>query len=176
MLLGLIIVIVILFLWFFNRGPAKFTNRDASSVYSPSFGKVLDVLHSEDTITVCVFLGLEDIHKQYFPVSGIITEIISDSNGKYEIATSETKSRDNTKVIHTLLTPSGDTIKIYQIAGMLVRRITCSSKAGDEVYSGQYLGAIKLGSRVDIEYPRKFGCSAKKGDVVTPNTVFAKVV
>jgi phosphatidylserine decarboxylase len=46
----------------------------------------------------------------------------------------------------------GSDIKIIQIAGLMVRRISYTDNTGKSVMKGQKLGFIKFGSRVDIEF------------------------
>ena len=43
-------------------------------------------------------------------------------------------------------------IKITQIAGFFPRRIVSSEKVDTKIFAGEYLGMIKFGSRVDIEF------------------------
>jgi phosphatidylserine decarboxylase len=172
--LAAVVVVVLVLLVAFDRGPARISRRgDGSAVYSPAFGKVIRVSESGESVVVSVFLGLTDIHRQYFPVSGEVVSVVFDDTGKYEIASSAGKSDENVKMIHAVATSRGDVIKVTQIAGMLARTICAEKKAGDSVKSGELLGKIRLGSRVDIEYPREFGCLVREGDRVTAETVVA---
>ena len=43
-------------------------------------------------------------------------------------------------------------LKITQIAGFFPRRIVSSKKTPEEVMAGEYLGMIKFGSRIDLEF------------------------
>ena len=51
-----------------------------------------------------------------------------------------------------VVTVEGDagTVVFKQIAGLLARRIVFTKKVGDHVASGERVGLIKFGSRVDV--------------------------
>jgi len=62
-------------------------------------------------------------------------------------------------------------LRIIQIAGFFPRRIVSSEKVPKEVMAGEYLGMIKFGSRVDLEFEGdiskiKIGQKIKLGDVI----------
>jgi phosphatidylserine decarboxylase len=53
-----------------------------------------------------------------------------------------------------------------QIAGILARRIVCYSREGDVLKSGQKIGLIQFGSRVDLYLPISIEMNVKIGDKV----------
>ena len=56
-------------------------------------------------------------------------------------------------------------VTVTQIAGFLVRRITCPNKINKSVKATEKLGMIKFGSRVDLKIPAKnFILTCKVGD------------
>ena len=98
------------------------------------------------------------------PCNGRVVSVRYDATGKFELAYNETKSRENEKAIITLDTNIG-IVKVYQIAGKLVRCIDTYNKEGDRVVSGNLIGMIKLGSRVDLILPNAshFQLKVKEG-------------
>ncbi len=57
-------------------------------------------------------------------------------------------------------------IKFSQIAGILARRIVCWKKPGDAVETGERIGLIRFGSRVDIFLPATVALKLTRGDRV----------
>lgn len=159
-----------LFLIFFYRKPTlKIIQYNEDIVYSPGYGTIMDITYNKDnTIRIPIFLSPFDIHYQIYPISGILTNILYDNTGKYELAYKVNKSNKNEKAIHTILNKHGE-FKIFQIAGTLVRRISYFNKPITKINTGEFLGMIHFGSRVDIIIPNanRFNLSVKKGDKVS---------
>lgn len=164
----LFLLIIAFLLYFYREPPLNIRPNDEDSVYSPACGTIMDVIYQNDnTVLIPIFLSIFDVHQQTFPVSGVVTDVKYDATGKFNIAYKVNKSNDNEKVIHTLHNKNG-TFKIYQIAGLLARRISYYNHPFTKVENGQKLGIIYFGSRVDIIIPNanKFRLSVKKGQKV----------
>jgi phosphatidylserine decarboxylase len=147
-----IAIIILIFLLFFYRKPILTYEPDENYLLSPGFGTVSRILYIENNrVLVTIFLNPFNIHSQYFPCNGTVLEQIYDNTGKYEIASDAYKSDENEKLI-TIMNSDIDNIKITQLAGILVRRISTPNNIGKVVKQGDYLGFIKFGSRVDIEF------------------------
>ena len=162
------ILLLILFLIFFYRKPLiQLLPYNEDVVYSPAYGTIMDIIYKDNTIHIPIFLSPFDIHYQIVPIGGILTDVKYDNTGKFELAYKINKSSKNEKVIHTILNKHG-IFKIYQIAGTLVRRITWYNNPIKKLITGELLGLIKFGSRVDIIIPNanKFNINVKKGDKV----------
>jgi phosphatidylserine decarboxylase len=174
-----ILVILTVFLIYFYRKPAVQTIRanNTDTIFSPCFGTVkkIEVLPNTDQLFVAVFLSPLDIHYQYMPVRGKITNIAHDDIGVYHLAFDMEKSRYNEKMIYTIETENG-TLILYQIAGFLVRRIVTELEVGNTYETGETVGMIKFGSRVDILIPNasRFALnpSLTIGTSVTPDMIF----
>lgn len=165
-----IILIILILLAFFYRYP-KETIREGSvdQVYSPAYGKIMSIKRRDDnTLYIAIFLSPLDIHYQFFPVSGRVKDIKYDATGKFELAYELNKSNENEKCIHVINNKHGDFI-VYQIAGFLVRRITPYDKVGENYNSGDKMGLIHFGSRVDLIIPRAdiFQLNVKEGDYMS---------
>jgi phosphatidylserine decarboxylase len=164
---GYLIVLVALFLAFFYRKP-KITirPREHNVVRSPAFGRILKIQEQpDDHLFIAIFLSPLDIHYQVSPINGVVRQVYYDATGKFELAYNETKSRMNEKSIIYIDTPHG-TFTLYQIAGFLVRRIDTYVNPKDRVTSGELIGLIKFGSRVDLIIPKasRFKLLAQEGD------------
>lgn len=178
-ILILILSFMLFLLYFYREPPLNIRYNNEDDVYSPACGTIMDVIHQDDnTILIPIFLSIFDIHQQTFPVSGLISEVKHDETGKFNIAYKVNKSNDNEKVIHTIINKNG-TFKVYQIAGLLARRINYYNDPSTRVENGQKLGLIHFGSRVDIVIPRAndFQLRVKKGQKVNgSDTLIGKYI
>jgi phosphatidylserine decarboxylase len=163
----IIIVIILLFILWFYRKPANiYLLNNYNKIYSPAYGRIIKIQKfNNNRIHIAIFLSPLDIHRQYIPINGRIKKIIKDYNGKYNIAYNEGKSRDNEKIITIMDTNYGE-LYIYQIAGFYVRRISNYMKVNDNVITGNELGMIHFGSRVDLIIPNGnlFTINVNEGD------------
>lgn len=157
-----IIIVFILSILYFYRNPPVHMQRCTNSkdcIYSPCYGTVMDI----DKNKITVFLSVWDVHRQYYPASGVVKSV-TEVKGDYSVAYNKDGSDDNYKVIHTIKTKYGDVV-VTQVAGILARAISYYKKPGDKVVAGEPLGIIHLGSRVDIQLPKSITISnnIKKG-------------
>jgi phosphatidylserine decarboxylase len=134
-------------------------NRNAQSphvVLCPCDGTVLDVVSRDDGFTqIAVFLGLHNIHVQYFPIDGTIKSI-THKPGTFHPAYMFVKSQYNERVETVLNTMIGE-VCVVQIAGLVARRIVHFYAPGNIIQRLEPMGLIKFGSRVDIWVPNKSG-------------------
>jgi phosphatidylserine decarboxylase len=171
------ICLIISFLLFFYRYPfwlKQVININNNFVYSPAFGKIMTITKEKNgDVFIAIFLSPLDVHYQFSPIDGHITQLDYDANGKFELSYNLNKSKDNEKSIYTIESSRG-TFKVFQIAGKLVRRITTFKKPQDNVKTGDPLGLIHFGSRVDIIIPNStdtFKINVQIGDRVNNQTV-----
>jgi phosphatidylserine decarboxylase len=106
----------------------------------------------DNKINISIYLNILNNHTQIYPVNGVLLKTIYDKTGKFELANDIRKSRFNEKKIHTIKMENGGEVKITQIAGFFPRRIVSTKKVNEKVMAGEYLGMIKFGSRVDLEF------------------------
>lgn len=165
------ILIFILLLWFY-RTPTKHKTYKNNIVSSPAYGRIFKIEKNDKYINIIIILNIFDIHIQYYPINGKVIDHKYDTTGKFYIVNTLNKSKDNEKMITSIKTKYG-IVNVYQIAGLLVRRIIWDNKKGLNVKSGDKLGMIKFGSRVDLQIPiDKFNLSVKEGDYVNgSNTI-----
>jgi phosphatidylserine decarboxylase len=166
-------VLVVLVVNFYRKPLVQIIRKNNTNrVYFPAFGTVKKIERIEgNRLFIAIFLSPLDIHYQYMPVQGVIRDIKHDDEGVYHLAFDMEKSRFNEKMIYTIETKHGELI-LYQIAGFLVRRIVTDLHVDQTVETGEQVGMIKFGSRVDLILPNadRFllhpGCAV--GASVTP--------
>lgn len=146
--LGTPLYLVALFcLWFFRDPDREAPPGDV--LVSPADGKVVlvhDLPSNEKRVSI--FLNIFNVHVTRSPVAGRITEV-SYRKGKFRVASLESASTENEQ--NTIkLDAGGSRVVFSQIAGLIARRIICYKKAGDIVTTGERVGLIKFGSRVDV--------------------------
>ena len=163
----LVIVVCIIcgFLMYFYRKPEQLTCSSTDVVHSPAYGKIMNIKREDNRIYIAIFLSPLDVHYQFAPVTGKITDIKYDATGKFNLAYELNKSNDNEKAIYTIQNDKGK-FTVYQIAGFLVRRISVYKEKNDDINIGDTLGLIHFGSRVDllIENVDDFELLVKEGD------------
>ena len=115
-------------------------------------------------LKISIYLSLFDVHVNRSPISGTVGQIVY-SPGKFDFAFDKNSDMGNE---NNLITITSDRAKIMvrQIAGKLVRRISCYCKEGDILKQGDRVGIIELGSRVQIYLPRNVKIKVKVGDKV----------
>jgi phosphatidylserine decarboxylase len=133
--------------WFF-RDPERPIPVGSVAV-SPADGKVVAVVKENGRTRISIFLNIFDVHVNRSPVSGVITEYVY-QKGKFLVASQEAASSENEQTIITIRSQDGTLVVFKQIAGLIARRIIFNKKPGDIVQTGERIGLIKFGSRVDV--------------------------
>jgi phosphatidylserine decarboxylase len=157
----------------FFRDPQSEKCINSDAVYSVADGEVVVIeevneekfLH-EKRIQISVFMSVNNVHINWFPVSGKITKVDYYS-GKFMLARNPKSSflNEHTSVV---IQPENRDISILvrQIAGFVARRIVCYAREGADARQSTQLGFIKFGSRVDVLLPLDAEIKVKIGDKV----------
>jgi phosphatidylserine decarboxylase len=167
-------VIICFTLWFFrdpNRTVPDEARHDNSIILAPADGKIVEVtpvrednyLHSE-AVQISIFLSPLDVHVNRSPVTGAVG-FYKYMPGDYLVAWHPKSSELNEQSRIGVQTPNGKVL-FKQITGYLARRIVCEVKEGDVLHSGDKIGMMKFGSRMDIIIPTSSEINVKVGDVV----------
>ena len=134
---------------------------------SPADGKVVRILREADGRTrVSIFLNIFNVHVNRAPIGGQVRSARY-SPGRYRMAhldAASTENERNTLVIGD--TDGGGPVEVTQIAGLIARRIVCHKVQGDEVQTGERIGLIKFGSRVDVVLGAEWDLAVERGDKV----------
>jgi phosphatidylserine decarboxylase len=107
--------------------------------------------YSSDVWVVGISMSLLDVHVNRSPIAG---KVIFQKHfpGLFGSLRLPERTFDNERA--TTIVASGDLqIAIVQIASRLVRQIVAYVKVGDDVAFTQRIGAIRLGSQVDVVIP-----------------------
>jgi phosphatidylserine decarboxylase len=150
----------------FFRDPVRTTPRGDKLIIAPADGLVTMIarvppppelrggegLADGDYTRVSIFMSVFDVHINRAPITGVIRRIAY-VPGKFVNADLDKASEDNERQ-HFLIEGSGGLrIGVTQIAGLVARRILSFVREGDVVESGQRIGLIRFGSRVDVYLP-----------------------
>jgi phosphatidylserine decarboxylase len=146
---------------YFFRDPKRYTPLDKDLVVSPADGRVSKVslgvapkelgLGEQTRRRVSIFMSVFDCHVNRTPVSGTIARIVY-TPGKFFNAELDKASEANERNGFIIDTERGP-IGMVQIAGLIARRIVCFRKEGEAVATGERVGLIRFGSRVDLYLP-----------------------
>jgi phosphatidylserine decarboxylase len=140
--------LVALFCLYFFRDPDRQVPPGAVAV-SPADGKVVAIRAESPSLTrVSVFLNIFDVHVNRSPVAGLIKEVFY-KKGKFLVASREEASTQNEQNL-VVMEADGAEVAFRQIAGLIARRVVFYKKVGDRVETGERVGLIKFGSRVDV--------------------------
>ena len=164
-LLGLILILITVWVYYFFRDPERFSINDDSFLVSPADGLITDVseksgpeeLRLENTTytKVSVFMNVFNCHVNRAPISGNVEEIYY-KPGKFLNASLDKASEENERNYFKIKSnKNNEEIIIVQIAGLIARRIVCEAEQGQELKQGDRIGMIRFGSRVDLYFKNK---------------------
>jgi phosphatidylserine decarboxylase len=144
--------------FYFFRDPERTPELLAPDlVIAPADGRVTDIELVNEPLffqgqarRVSVFMSVFDVHVQRSPYTGQV-RLVHYQPGDFAPAYLKDTHSNESNLIG-LETPRGP-LAIKQIAGVLARRIVCRVQPGDTLVTGQRLGLIKFGSRVDLFLP-----------------------
>jgi phosphatidylserine decarboxylase len=170
-ILGTILLLLLVWVFWFFRIPTRTFLQDANAVTSPCDGKVVVIEETTETeffkdkrLQISVFMSPLNVHNNLYPIDGTV-EYVKYHAGKFLVAWHPKSSTENER---STVVVKGDkvTILLRQIAGALARRIVTYSETGNNIKQNEELGFIKFGSRVDMYLPIGTHVDVKIGDVV----------
>ena len=168
-------------LWFF-RDPERYFDSKGNQLLSAADGKICfigeenppsETQFKEKMKKVSIFMNVFNVHVNRSPVDGNIEKIIY-KNGKFFNASLDKASEHNERNSFIIKTNT-DKIVVVQIAGLIARRILSFISEGDKIDTGDRIGLIRFGSRVDIYFPPTYDIRVNQNDkVVAGETVIAE--
>lgn len=171
----------------FFRDPVRASPAGDGLILSPADGLVSQIMEVElprqtlgegglspgRALRISVFMSVFDVHINRAPVAGTITRIAY-VPGAFVNADLDKASEENERQYIVLESSDGTRVAITQIAGLIARRIVGFVREGAMVASGQRIGLIRFGSRVDVFLPAGFEPQVVKGQrAVAGETVLA---
>jgi phosphatidylserine decarboxylase len=154
------------FCLYFFRDPERTVPSGAVAV-SPADGKVMAVKEdTPGTTRVTIFLNIFDVHVNRSPVGGTV-RAVEYRRGKFLIASKEIASVENEQNIVTVETEDGLRLVFKQIAGLIARRIVFRKNVGDRLQTGERIGLMKFGSRMDVLFGPEWKILVRPGQRVS---------
>ncbi|MCH9764903.1 MAG: phosphatidylserine decarboxylase [Alphaproteobacteria bacterium] len=160
--LGWLLALVTAWIIYFFRDPERVVPMRDGLIVSPADGRVSSIeevrppaelgLGEETRVRVSIFLSVFDVHINRAPIAGRITRSIY-IPGTFVNAALDKASEDNERRAILVETANGVAVGVVQIAGLVARRIVSFKSEGDSVGSGERIGLIRFGSRVDTYLP-----------------------
>lgn len=124
---------------------------------------------------ISIFMSVFDVHINRAPISGTIERLVY-IPGRFMNADLDKASEENERQHFLIERQDGLKIGFTQIAGLVARRIVPFVKPGDIVASGQRVGLIRFGSRVDVYLPAGTDPKVLMGQkIVAGETILAEV-
>jgi phosphatidylserine decarboxylase len=146
-----------LFVIFFHRDPDR--SPLGEGMVSPADGRIINA----DSNRITVFMGAYDVHVNRSPLDGIVKSTQYTKGGHFPAFLKVARKNQQNKI--EIETKEGE-IEVYQITGILARRIVCYVKPGERIVRGQRIGMIHFGSRVEVTIPKDYQQFVNIGDRV----------
>jgi len=159
---GWVAAFVTLWLVYFFRDPWRVTPIRPGLLVSPADGRVVSIASAPPPAELMmgeaagtrigIFLSLFDVHVIRAPLGGRVAALRY-TKGRFVNASLDEASRHNERMAIRIVAPEGPEIAFVLVAGLLARRIVCDLREGQEIVTGQRIGIIRFGSRVDVYSP-----------------------
>jgi phosphatidylserine decarboxylase len=122
--------------------------------------------YSTDAWVIGISMSLVDVHVNRSPVAGRVA-FQQHFPGRFGSLRLAEREFDNERAT-TIIESQGLQVAVVQIASRLVRQIVTYVKVGEQLTLGQRIGAIRLGSQVDVVLPVREGLrvTVQAGDYV----------
>ncbi|MBA3941986.1 MAG: phosphatidylserine decarboxylase family protein [Sphingopyxis sp.] len=165
-ILGWLMLGVTIWVGAFFRDPVRVTPTASDVVVAPADGLVTQIaevapppeiagpdgLSDPLMLRVSIFMSVFDVHINRTPVAGTLRKLVY-IPGKFLNADLDKASEENERQHFVVERADGVRIGFTQIAGLVARRILPFVSMGAELSTGQRVGLIRFGSRVDVYLP-----------------------
>lgn len=136
----------------FFRDPERVIPAGPYAV-SPADGKVVAIKPDDaGGLRISIFLNVFDVHVNRTPIGGKVASVTY-KRGQFLVASQEDASAANEQnviIVDGVIAGQPTRVVFKQIAGLIARRILCYVQAGNTVETGQRIGLMKFGSRMDV--------------------------
>jgi phosphatidylserine decarboxylase len=159
---GWIGAIATLWMMYFFRDPWRVTPTRPGLLISPADGIVVSIAAATPPpdlamgdmaiVRIGIFLNIFDVHVTRAPIGGRVAAMRY-TKGRFVNASLDKASEHNERLAIRIAPPEGPDVAFVLVAGLVARRIVCNLYEGQQVASGQRVGMIRFGSRVDIYCP-----------------------
>ena len=163
--LGIILVLITIWVYYFFRDPERFSINDDDYLVSPADGLITNIseqagpiemqLENTTYTKISIFMNVFNCHVNRTPLTGTVEEI-NYKPGKFLNASLDKASEENERNYFKIKSiKDNEEIIIVQIAGLIARRIVCEVEQGQNLKQGERIGMIRFGSRVDVYFKNK---------------------
>lgn len=183
------LVAVTVWVALFFRDPVRVSPQGQDLIIAPADGLITMIervpvprelagdngLGDAPLVRVSIFMSVFDVHINRTPIAGTVRQVVYIS-GKFLNADLDKASEENERQHIVVEGRDGRRVGFTQIAGLVARRIVGFVKAGDIIATGQRIGLIRFGSRVDVYLPDDVACQVIVGQrSVAGETVLGRV-
>lgn len=155
---GIFLLIFALAATFFFREIHNDIHYDGNDIIAPASGKIIEIKEvmepdyiKDRVIKLSIFMSIFDAHVNYAPLTGEVA-YLSHQPGGFKKAYLDSASEFN-EAQKIGFKNEKSVWMMKQIAGVVARRIVCRCRIGDHLKSGEKLGLIRFGSRVELFFP-----------------------
>lgn len=167
-----------------ERTPDHRPVTDVDAVLAPADAKVMHVGEPQPGAAppgewqhIVMFLSVLDVHINRSPYAGKVTEV-SYRPGRFLAAFKAESGVENERSeVRVVREVDGveRTVVFRQIVGLLARRVVTRVRVGQTVATGERIGLMKFGSRMDVFVPPEVEILARVGEkTVAGETVIAR--
>jgi phosphatidylserine decarboxylase len=160
------------------------TPVDDDTVLAPADGKVMHAGPGQPGVAppgewqqVSIFLSVFDVHINRTPYGGKVTAVTHRPGrwlAAYKFESATLNERSDITVERTV-DGRTRTVVFRQIVGAVARRVVTRVAAGDEITTGERIGLMKFGSRMDVFLPPDVTLQVAEGDrTVAGETVIGR--
>ena len=157
---------------------------DPDLVLAPADGRVMYAGPAQDEVAppgqwqqVSIFLSLFDVHINRTPYGGTVDDVTYRPGTLARGVPLRERHRERAQRDHASDTVDGEDRRVVfrQIVGLVARRVVTRVQKGDVVRTGQRIGLMKFGSRMDVFVPPHVDLGTAVGDrTVAGETVIAR--
>lgn len=148
---------------------------DAKVMYAGA-GQV-GVAPEGDWLQVSMFLSVADVHVNRCPYGGTVTDVTYRPGrflAAFKADSAHLNERSEITVVRTVGTEER-VVVFRQVVGVLARRVVTRVAPGDRIATGERIGLMKFGSRMDVFLPPSVVLAVATGQrVVAGETVIAR--
>jgi phosphatidylserine decarboxylase len=185
--LGWALLLLALAIAAFFRDPRRVSPTEPGLILSPADGLVSQIaevtlprqlagtggIAPGSAIRISVFMSVFDVHVNRTPIAGTVTRLAY-VPGRFVNASTDKASEENERQYVVIEAADGTRVGFTQIAGLVARRIVGFVREGSIVGTGQRIGLIRFGSRIDLYLPAGYVPRVAKGQrAVAGETVLA---
>ena len=171
-IISVLFVALLLFTFYFFRDPERTIPKTDNGIICPADGNIClikeiknDKYLGADALQVSIFMSPLNVHVNRAPIDGEVT-FKKHIEGTFHVAYVDKASELNEQTV-VIFDNGKHKILMKQIAGYVARRIVNVLETGSKVKTGDRVGMIKFGSRVDLLLPIGTKINVKLDDMVT---------